>query len=49
MEALPGQEGVWLLCRCDVTAGDYLNREWLYLLSHKMFNPYFGLFEYSAR
>lgn len=24
-------------------------REWLYLLSHEMFNPYYGLFEYSAR
>ena len=25
------------------------HREWLYLLSHEMFNPYYGLFEYSAR
>ena len=25
------------------------SREWLYLLSHEMFNPYYGLFEYSAR
>jgi E3 ubiquitin-protein ligase NEDD4 len=24
-------------------------REWLYLLSHEMFSPYYGLFEYSAR
>ena len=24
-------------------------REWFYLLSHEMFNPYYGLFEYSAR
>ena len=24
-------------------------REWFFLLSHEMFNPYFGLFEYSAR
>ncbi|EGD80628.1 ubiquitin-protein ligase [Salpingoeca rosetta] len=23
-------------------------REWFYLLSHEMFNPYYGLFEYSA-
>ena len=26
-----------------------LFREWFYLLSHEMFNPYYGLFEYSAR
>ena len=26
-----------------------LAREWFYLLSHEMFNPYYGLFEYSAR
>ncbi|XP_065912418.1 uncharacterized protein [Dysidea avara] len=25
-----------------------LAREWFYLLSHEMFNPYYGLFEYSA-
>ena len=24
-------------------------REWFQLLSHEMFNPYYGLFEYSAR
>ena len=24
-------------------------REWFYLLSHEMFSPYYGLFEYSAR
>jgi hypothetical protein len=24
-------------------------REWFYLLSKEMFNPYYGLFEYSAR
>ena len=24
-------------------------REWFHLLSHEMFNPYYGLFEYSAR
>ena len=24
-------------------------REWFFLLSHEMFNPYFGLFEYSSR
>lgn len=23
-------------------------REWFYLLSHHVFNPYYGLFEYSA-
>ena len=23
--------------------------EWFFLLSHEMFNPYYGLFEYSAR
>ena len=23
-------------------------REWFYLLSKEMFNPYYGLFEYSA-
>lgn len=22
-------------------------REWLYLLSHEMLNPYYGLFQYS--
>jgi len=26
-----------------------LAREWFYLFSHEMFNPYYGLFEYSAR
>ena len=26
-----------------------LAREWFHLLSHEMFNPYYGLFEYSAR
>ena len=26
-----------------------LNREWFYLLSKEVFNPYYGLFEYSAR
>ena len=26
-----------------------LAREWFYLLSHEMFSPYYGLFEYSAR
>lgn len=32
------------------TGLDYggLAREWFYLLSHEMFNPYSGLFEYSA-
>ncbi|EDV26919.1 uncharacterized protein TRIADDRAFT_22479, partial [Trichoplax adhaerens] len=25
-----------------------LAREWFYLLSHEIFNPYYGLFEYSA-
>ena len=25
-----------------------LAREWFYLLSKDMFNPYYGLFEYSA-
>ncbi|XP_037088392.1 E3 ubiquitin-protein ligase Nedd-4-like isoform X1 [Pollicipes pollicipes] len=31
-------------------AYDYggLSREWFFLLSHEMFNPYYGLFEYSA-
>lgn len=24
-----------------------LYREWLYLLSHEMLNPYYGLFQYS--
>ena len=24
-------------------------REWFFLLSHDMFSPYFGLFEYSSR
>ena len=24
-------------------------REWFHLLSHEMFSPYYGLFEYSAR
>ncbi len=26
-----------------------VSREWFFLLSHEMFNPYYGLFEYSAR
>lgn len=26
-----------------------VSREWFHLLSHEMFNPYYGLFEYSAR
>ena len=26
-----------------------LDREWFYLLSKEVFNPYYGLFEYSAR
>ena len=26
-----------------------LAREWFYLLSHEMFSPYYGLFEYAAR
>lgn len=25
----------------------FLHREWLYLLSHEMLNPYYGLFQYS--
>lgn len=25
-----------------------VSREWFFLLSHEMFNPYYGLFEYSA-
>lgn len=25
------------------------SREWFYLLSKEMFNPYYGLFEYSVR
>ena len=25
-----------------------VSREWFYLLSKDMFNPYYGLFEYSA-
>ena len=24
-----------------------ITREWLYLLSHEMLNPYYGLFQYS--
>ena len=33
------------------TGLDYggLAREWFHLLSHEMFSPYYGLFEYSAR
>lgn len=32
------------------TGLDYggLSREWFFLLSREMFNPYYGLFEYSA-
>ncbi|PAV77310.1 hypothetical protein WR25_21113 [Diploscapter pachys] len=32
------------------TGLDYggVTREWFFLLSHQMFNPYYGLFEYSA-
>lgn len=25
------------------------SREWFYLLSKEVFNPYYGLFEYSAK
>ena len=25
----------------------FVCREWLYLLSHEMLNPYYGLFQYS--
>ena len=25
----------------------FSDREWLYLLSHEMLNPYYGLFQYS--
>ena len=25
----------------------FTHREWLYLLSHEMLNPYYGLFQYS--
>ena len=25
-----------------------VSREWFFLLSREMFNPYYGLFEYSA-
>lgn len=25
-----------------------MTREWFFLLSHEIFNPYYGLFEYSA-
>jgi E3 ubiquitin-protein ligase NEDD4 len=33
------------------TGLDYggVSREWFHLLSHEMFSPYYGLFEYSAR
>ena len=27
----------------------WFSSEWFFLLSHEMFNPYYGLFEYSAR
>ncbi|KIH48926.1 hypothetical protein ANCDUO_21001, partial [Ancylostoma duodenale] len=32
------------------TGLDYggVTREWFFLLSHEIFNPYYGLFEYSA-
>lgn len=38
----------FLLCRCHVTNKLSVSyREWLYLLSHEMLNPYYGLFQYS--
>lgn len=34
-------------CRPSIDYGG-LAREWFFLLSKEMFNPYYGLFEYSA-
>jgi len=32
---------------CNFSCLFILYREWLYLLSHEMLNPYYGLFQYS--
>lgn len=32
------------VCQCSLSP----NREWFFLLSHEIFNPSYGLFEYSA-
>ena len=45
MEGWPGRKTI-------AYAMSFINsfrREWFYLLSHEMFSPYYGLFEYSAR
>lgn len=34
------------ICVCACMCFVY-NREWLYLLSHEMLNPYYGLFQYT--
>lgn len=34
------------LCKCMHVFFVYI-REWLYLLSHEMLNPYYGLFQYT--
>lgn len=36
---------VYFLIRVSLSL--FLSREWLYLLSHEMLNPYYGLFQYS--
>ena len=40
---------LWIVFE-DETVLDYggASREWFFLLSKEMFNPYYGLFEYSA-
>lgn len=35
------------LAKIGITFFVTLYREWLYLLSHEMLNPYYGLFQYS--
>lgn len=34
------------MCMCMHVCFVYI-REWLYLLSHEMLNPYYGLFQYT--
>lgn len=36
-----------LLTVLSISVWCILCREWLYLLSHEMLNPYYGLFQYS--
>ena len=37
------------ICDLGLSIIIHFNREWFYLLSKEVFNPYYGLFEYSAK